>query len=134
VHVPLPHQEPFRFVSRLEELQGERARFAFDLPRLGETFGLRLSPELLCVEAMAQAAAAFHGLSGGDGEPEPGVLASVDKVRFHHPLPRPGDTLRLLVTRKKVFGPLVMLDGEVWLRHRMVAQAALVVKRGAASP
>jgi 3-hydroxymyristoyl/3-hydroxydecanoyl-(acyl carrier protein) dehydratase len=86
-------------------------------------------PELLSVEAMAQAAAAFHGLGKDTGASEHGLLASVDRVRFSGQA-RPGDRLTIKIRRKKVFGELVMLDGEVWVHHRMIAQGDIVVHRG----
>jgi len=128
--LPIPHAEPFRFVTRATDLQSDAGKFTWELPRQGETFGLRMFPQLLCVEAMAQAAAAFNGLSTGrDGDrPEGGTLASVDKVRFSG-APRPGDPLTIKVAVKKRFGDLVLLDGEVWVHHRMVASGELVVRR-----
>ncbi len=126
--LPIPHREPFRFVARAEAVAPDQAIFTYPVPTGGDSFALRMFPQLLCVEAMAQAAAAFHGL-GMQGDEEQGTLASVDKVRFVG-APRAGDTLVIKVFRKKVFGELVMFDGEVWVHHRMVAQAALVVRRG----
>lgn len=130
--LPIPHAEPFRFVGGVDELRSDAGAFSWRIPRTG-SFGLRMSPQLLCVEAMAQAAAAFHGLSGPDGgRPEGGTLASVDRVRFHGE-PRPGDELKIKIGIKKRFGDLVMLDGEVWIHHRLVAQAELVVRREVAA-
>jgi 3-hydroxymyristoyl/3-hydroxydecanoyl-(acyl carrier protein) dehydratase len=90
-------------------------------------------PELLAVEAMAQAAAAFHGLRLGSGgsaaAEERGTLASVDRARFNGRI-RPGDAITVKIKQKRIWGELVMLDGEVWVHHRMVAQAELVVRRG----
>ena len=127
--IPIPQQEPFRFVGRAEDVRDDAGLFTWDLPRHGETFGLRMFPQLVCVEAIAQAAAALHALTADDDERETGTLASVDKARFHG-APRPGDALTIKVAVKKRFGPLVMLDGEVWVHHRMVAQAEVVVRRG----
>ena len=125
--LPIPHREPFRFVTAAQTVHADQALFTHPIPRGGDTFALRMFPQLLCVEAMAQAAAAFHGLNA-DGEPEAGTLASVDKARFVG-VARPGDTLIIKVFRRKVFGDLVQFDGEVWVHHRMVAQAELVVRR-----
>jgi predicted hotdog family 3-hydroxylacyl-ACP dehydratase len=125
--LPIPHREPFRFVARAESVTADQGLFTYPFPKTGESFALRMFPQLLCVEAMAQAAAAFHGAHAGGG-PEAGTLASVDRVRFLG-APRPGDTLVIKVQRTKVFGDLVMFDGEVWVHHRMVAQAEIVVRR-----
>ena len=129
---PIPHREPFLFLSRLEATDGEEALFAYDMPRHSDSFSLKMFPSLLMVEAMAQAAAAFHGtkLAGEGGGEETGVLASVDKVRVSG-RPRPGDTLTIKVRRRKQYGPMVLLDGEVWVSHRLAASAELYVRRGA---
>lgn len=126
--LPIPHREPFLFVTEQEAVSDGEALFRYELPRMGDTFALRMFPELLTVEAMAQASAAFHGLNQEPGEVEQGVLASVDRVRFHG-RPNPGDALTIKIRKKKEFGALVMLDGEVWVHHRMVAQGEFVVRR-----
>jgi len=132
--LPIPQAEPFRFVGQVESLREETGRFSWTLPRAGATWGLRMAPQLLCVEAMAQAAAALNGLlaAGQGGPPEAGTLAKVDKVRFAGEV-RPGDPLTIKVAIRRRFGDLVLLDGEVWVHHRMVAQAELVVRREAGS-
>ena len=131
--LPIPHREPFLFLTRLEATDGDEALFRYDVPRSGDSFSLRMFPSLLMVEAMAQAAAAFHGvrtgLSGAPGETEQGLLASIDRVRVSGRF-RPGDPLTVKIRHKKRFGPMVMLDGEVWVHHRMLAQAQIVVRRG----
>lgn len=129
--LPIPHREPFRFVTCAQAVQADQGLFTYSVPRGGDSFALRLFPQLLCVEAMAQAAAAFHGMNSVGGA-ESGTLASVDKVKFVGAA-RPGDALVIKVFRKKVFGDLVMFDGEVWVHHRMVAQAELVVRRAPAA-
>jgi len=132
--LPIPHAEPFLFVGRAEEVRPDAGLFTWTLPRQGETFGLRMFPQLVCLEAMAQAAAALNGLTADrtSDRPEGGALAAFDKVRFHG-APRPGDTLTIKVAINRRFGALVMLDGEVWVHHRMVAQAELVVRSESAS-
>ncbi len=132
--LPIPHREPFLFLSRLDATDGEEALFSYDMPRQGDSFALRMFPSLLMVEAMAQAAAAFHGVqlrgAGDDGVEETGVLASVDKVRISG-RPRPGDRLTIKVRKKKAFGPMVLLEGEVWVSHRLACSAQIFVRRGA---
>lgn len=135
--LPIPHREPFLFLSRLEATDGEEALFSYDMPRQGDSFSLRMFPSLLMVEAMAQAAAAFHGVQMSadrdDDAEETGVLASVDKVRISA-RPRPGDRLTIKVRRKKAFGPMVLLEGEAWVSHRLACSAQIFVRRGAPEP
>lgn len=126
--LPIPHQSPFRFVDAALQCDDDGGRFSFEMPRVGDSFALRMSPTLVAIEAMAQAAAAWFGLRATDGRGEAGTLASVDKARFSGRA-RPGDPMTVLVRLKKRFGALVLLDGEVWVHHRLVAQAELVVRR-----
>ena len=130
--LPIPHREPFLFLTQLEATDGEEAIFSYEMPRHGDSFSLKMFPSLLMVEAMAQAAAAFHGVrrqEGGAAGVETGVLASVDKVRISG-RPRPGDRLTIKIARRKTFGPMVLLAGEVWVSHRLAASAEIYVRRG----
>ena len=129
---PIPHRAPFLFLSRAEGIVANEGLFSFEVPRKGECFSRRIFPQLQMVESMAQAAAAWHGLLAqqqGSREGEQGVLASIDRVKFHG-APQPGNTLVVKIRHKKTFGALVMLDGEVWRNHQLLAQAELVVRRG----
>jgi 3-hydroxymyristoyl/3-hydroxydecanoyl-(acyl carrier protein) dehydratase len=127
----IPHEEPFRFVRDIVAADAQAGVFSFEFPRTGESFALRMCPALLMVEAMAQGAAAWHGQGATAGDHVDGVLASVDKARFSG-RPRPGDPLTIKVRHKKSLGPLTMMEGEVWVHHRLLAQAELVVRRGVA--
>jgi 3-hydroxymyristoyl/3-hydroxydecanoyl-(acyl carrier protein) dehydratase len=129
--LPIPHREPFLFVSTVSGTTDREGLFLYEFPRRGDSWSRKLMPGLLMVEAMAQAAAAWHGLVHAKtaDAPETGLLASIDRVRLSG-RPRPGDRLTIKIRLKKTFGPMVMLDGEVWVHHRMLAQARLVVRRG----
>jgi 3-hydroxymyristoyl/3-hydroxydecanoyl-(acyl carrier protein) dehydratase len=131
VELPIPHREPFLFLSVVSGTTEDEGLFLYEFPRTGDSWSRKLMPGLLMVEAMAQAAAAWHGLvsSKTAGGPETGLLASVDGVRVSG-RPRPGDRLTIKIRAKKKFGAMAMLDGEVWVHHRMFAQARLVVRRG----
>ena len=128
--LPIPHTPPFRFLDALVERDDDGAVFRYRVPAEGDSFALRMFPALLLVEALAQAAAAWHGLTAAaDGGVEQGVLASVDKVRVHG-RPRPGQALRLRVRQRKVFGAMVLLDGQVKSEEGVMLQAEIVVRRG----
>ncbi len=129
--LPIPHRDPFLFLSTVSGTDEAGGLFLYDVPRSGDSWSRRLLPGLLMVEAMAQAAAAWHGLANAaaGGDPETGLLASVDGVRVSG-RPRPGDRLTIKIRKTKAFGPMVMLDGEVWVHHRMLAQGKIVVRRG----
>lgn len=125
----IPHAEPFRFLGAVDESLPGAGRFSWRFPDSGDGFALKLAPQLVCVEAMAQAAAALFGSQAGGGtDGEGGVLASVDRVRFSG-APQPGDPLTVMVSVRKRFGDLALIDGEVRVHHRLVAQAELAVRR-----
>ena len=130
MELPIPHSQPFRFLSTVSGYDDAGGLFLYDVPRDGDSWSRKLTPGLLLVEAMAQASAAWHGLiSAADGDTETGLLASVDGVRFSG-RPRPGDRLTIKIMAKKSFGAMAMLEGEVWVHHRMLAQGKIVVRRG----
>ncbi len=129
--LPIPHRDPFLFLSTVSGTDAAGGLFLYEVPREGDSWSRRLLPGLLMVEAMAQAAAAWHGIAHAtdEGATETGLLASVDGVRVSG-RPRPGDRLTIKIRAKKSFGPMAMLDGEVWVHHRMLAQGKIVVRRG----
>jgi 3-hydroxymyristoyl/3-hydroxydecanoyl-(acyl carrier protein) dehydratase len=127
--LPIPHRPPFLFVTQVVDTSEDGGRFSYEMPRHGDSFALRMFPELLTLEAMAQAAAAFHGLrEAGQGD-EHGLLAALDRVRFSGQA-SPGDVLDIRIRCRKVFGELVLLDAEVWVQERKISEAEIVVRRG----
>ena len=124
--LPIPHRPPFLFLTRIDERGADAGLYSYEFPRQGDSFSLRMFPELLTVEAMTQAAVAFHGsVNEGCGGRYP-LLASLDRVRFSGQA-RPGDRLTIKIRYKEVSAELVTLDGEVWVHHRMISQAEIVL-------
>ncbi|MEE2828577.1 MAG: hypothetical protein VX498_05285 [Myxococcota bacterium] len=119
---------PFRFLSRVEAIYPNEGLFSYDLPRQAETWGLRIFPQLLCAESLVQAAQLFLQLSAGEVPAWNSDLRSIDldQVRFNG-APRPGDRLVLKLRVAEPATAEAQIDGEVWVHHRMVAQARMVV-------
>lgn len=128
----LPHQPPFRFVTRLTtitpmsrgsgawEMTGEEAFFAGHFP------GQPLVPGVLISEALAQLA----GLVGTDpaGPHRPGRLAHID-VRFRQPVAPPA-TLMLHASLTQSVEALQHFDVRAEHDGTLVAEGQLTLARG----
>jgi len=121
----LPHRFPFLFVDRLLEMEPERRAVAiknvsFDEPVFQGHFpGLPIFPGVLLLECMAQTSGLCFGESDND---RIGLLASVEKARFYHPV-RPGDQLRIetvIVGMRHGFGKA---EGKVFVGDQLAAAA-----------
>jgi hypothetical protein len=104
------------FVSEELARYPSEAMFRFDLPRLGDTWALRIFPQLVCMESVLQCAQRFWSCRAGSVE--------VDRLRFTGS-PRPGDSLLVKLRRVESGGSSATLSVEVWVHHRMVAQGQL---------
>lgn len=104
------------FVSEELARYPKEAMFRFDLPRHGDTWALRIFPQLLCMESLLQCAERYlDRLPGG---------LEVDRIRFTGS-PRPGDSLLVKLRRIDSTDSLLRLSVEVWIHHRMVAQGRI---------
>ena len=128
----LPHQDPFRFVSRIVSLDagvagegtwevvGSEAFFAGHFP------GMPLVPGVLIAEALAQ----FSGLVGPDNGSRSGKLASVD-VRFEAPVTPPA----MIVLKSKLLramGDLQLFEVSAEVGGKTVASGTLALSRPSA--
>src|SRR4051794_27733516 len=131
----LPHQSPFRFVSKITEMRdgdsaegvwsvsGSEAFFAGHFP------GRPLVPGVLIVEALAQ----LSGLAGPsvatDGGAEEGKLAHAD-VRFDEAVAPPAEiTLKSKLTR--AVGALQQFNVEAWANGVVAARGSITLHRTA---
>jgi 3-hydroxyacyl-[acyl-carrier-protein] dehydratase len=129
----LPHQPPFRFVSRIVELRegnsaegvwavaGTEAFFAGHFP------GQPLVPGVLIAEALAQ----LSGLAGpsvaANGSGEEGKLAHVD-IRFEKAIAPPVEIV-LKTKLSRAMGALQQFDVEASAAGTVVARGSLTLHR-----
>ncbi|RME15503.1 MAG: 3-hydroxyacyl-[acyl-carrier-protein] dehydratase FabZ [Bdellovibrio sp.] len=133
----LPHRYPFLLVDKVIEIS--------DLPESGQRVGRTIKaiknvtinepfftghfpgrpimPGVLIVEAMAQASAL---LCYRPIDPELKIsIASIKEARFRVPVV-PGDTLELHARVLKDRGQMVLLDNQVYVQGRLVAEAQIL--------
>ena len=126
----LPHREPFRFVSRINEVKpGESAQGVWCVTGSEPFFaghfpGNPLVPGVLIAEALAQVA----GIAGsGHGVPDVGKLAHVD-VRFEKAVTPPADIV-LHAKLARSMPPMQLFD--VWAEQngQQIARGSLTLNR-----
>jgi 3-hydroxyacyl-[acyl-carrier-protein] dehydratase len=128
----LPHREPFRFISRIVELQpgksgeaiwtltGSEAFFAGHFP------GRPIVPGVLIAEALAQ----LSGLVGpSEGAGNQGMLAHLD-IRFEQPAAPPAE-IRLRSQLSRVMGTLQQFEVAAMVGPTTVARGTLALNRPA---
>jgi 3-hydroxyacyl-[acyl-carrier-protein] dehydratase len=124
----LPHQPPFRFVSRVTQIKaGESAEGVWqvngDEPFFAGHFpGNPLVPGVLIAEALAQLAGVIAPESGAGGK-----LAHVD-VRFDRPVAPPAQ-IHLHAQLTRSLGPLQLFDVIARVGDATVARGALALHR-----
>jgi 3-hydroxyacyl-[acyl-carrier-protein] dehydratase len=123
----LPHQPPFRFLTRIDSLErGVRARGAW-IVRGDEDFlrghfpGEPLVPGVLIGEALAQLSGVIGVELGA-----PGRLAHID-VRFRAGVAPPAE-LQLVSSRVRSLGALAMYDVAARVNGDIVAEGRIVLR------
>jgi 3-hydroxyacyl-[acyl-carrier-protein] dehydratase len=127
----LPHRDPFRFISRVVEVQpGKSAKGIWalkgDEPFFAGHFpGRPIVPGVLITEALAQLA----GFTAPPGTPERGALAQMD-VRLEKPVVPPAE-IELNATLTRMMGALQLCQVEARVAGEVVARGSLTLARGA---
>lgn len=126
----LPHQEPFRFVTRVTQIvpgqsaegqwqvSGKEAFFAGHFP------GRPIVPGVLLAEALAQIA----GIAGATEATTVGALAHVD-VRFEQPISPPA-TITLAASLTRRLGAIQQFDVVAGIGDRIAARGTLALHLG----
>ena len=127
----LPHQPPFLFLHEAS-LEGDGAQGSYaisgDEPFLeGHFKDEPIFPASLMLESLGQLAVLYILRSGKTelavaSEAGKAYFVSADGVRCHR-ICRPGDTLKLKVTLKKVHPPLAVFSGSIIVNSERVAVA-----------
>lgn len=127
----LPHQEPFRFLTAITDLDpGVRAQGRWQVTRdepflAGHFPGRPLVPGALIAEAMAQLAGVVICSATQRDPASPATLAHFD-VRFRHPVTPPAEiVLRARLDRS--MGALHRLDVEASCGDRAIADGSIVL-------
>jgi 3-hydroxyacyl-[acyl-carrier-protein] dehydratase len=128
----IPHRPPFLMIERIEELVLDtravgRKAVSIDQPYLqGNIPGRPILPGVLIVEALAQTAAvlAIETFRGRAEEITP-YFISINRARFRRPV-RPGDSLRLEVTRDHGRGNVWKVGGRALVGNDLVAEATFM--------
>ncbi len=129
----LPHQPPFRFISRVIDVQPEKsARGIWELDGTESFFaghfpGRPIVPGVLIGEALAQ----LSGLAGPTKHGSQGKLAKMD-LRFEHPVAPPAQIM-LESTLEAEFGPLQSFTVIARFGEVVVAHGSLTLHRGDSS-
>lgn len=134
LHTLLPHRWPFLMIDRLIDCVAfERATGIKNVTNSEPWFqghfpGDPIMPGVLIIECMAQSAAALVCASRGRaGRGDMVYFMSVDEARFRKPV-RPGDTLRLEVSKQKQRLGVYRFAGRATVEGDLVAAAVFSAK------
>lgn len=125
----IPHRYPFLLVDRVIDAVADKSAVGIKAVTINDPYfrGLPqhqlVMPGVLIIEAMAQTAAVLvvHTL-GSDASGKLVYFMGLNGVRFHRPV-RPGDELRLKVSKVRSFGPTSKIRGEATVGDKLVAEA-----------
>ncbi len=132
VYEAIPHREPFLFVDRIVEQEGERIvterTVRADEPHFqGHYPGAPLMPGVLICEACFQSGALLLAGSAGasDASRKP-VLTRILEAKFRG-MVRPGDVMRVEVSRDEIMGDAHVMSGRVDVAGKNVLRVKFIV-------
>ena len=117
----LPHRPPWRLVDRVLARETSRVECVKLLASADPLLFHDELPELLVVEALAQAAAC---LNAGQLGRHRGLLVAASHFEFQGRA-RAGETVRLVATKEAALGALLRFSGEAFAGERMLARGQL---------
>jgi 3-hydroxymyristoyl/3-hydroxydecanoyl-(acyl carrier protein) dehydratase len=117
----LPHRAPWLLVDRIVARQESTVVVEKQLSPNDPLLADGTLPEVLVLEALAQAAACLH--TEGMGRHR-GMLVAVTKFEVHDQA-RAGETLALKATREATMGKLHRVSGTATVGERMIASAQM---------
>lgn len=126
----LPHRYPMLLVDRIVECDDESRIVGIKNVTVNEPFfqghfpDYPVMPGVLIIEAMAQVACilSLRILKKGGGEPV--LFTGIDKVKFRRPV-RPGDCLRLELTKIKQRNTLFRFQGRAYVEGSLAAEGTV---------
>jgi len=125
----IPHRYPFLMIDRVRDIHPGESAIGIKNVTINEQFflghfpGKPVMPGVLMIEAMAQTAAVVVALTMADeAEDKIVYFMTVDNARFRKPV-TPGDTLELLVKKKRRRGNVWKFDGTADVGGTVVAEA-----------
>lgn len=127
----LPHRLPFRFVDSIKQVDETSGEFSLLLEQSDKRLIDGVISPLLLVEALAQSAAAFHGIAkerAGAKEPESGMLVQIDSAQFLKAASS-GFEIGLRIERTHELGALVRFKGAATQQDEVLVEAVFTVAR-----
>jgi 3-hydroxyacyl-[acyl-carrier-protein] dehydratase len=125
----IPHRTPLLLIDRVEDIISDQEATGIKAVSMGEPFfvghfpDFPVMPGVLIVEALAQTAACMVAVTLGDATKGKLVFfTTIEKARFRTPV-RPGDMMRLHVTKTAAKGPLWKFSGVTSVDGKTVAEA-----------
>ncbi|TSC23866.1 3-hydroxyacyl-ACP dehydratase FabZ [Corallococcus sp. Z5C101001] len=134
----LPHRYPMLMVDRIDDLRPGEFAEGIKCVTANEPFFQGHFPEhpimpgVLIVESMAQVAGvmlrarSLPAPEAGSKPARPGVMASIQRMRFRRPVV-PGDQLRVRATHLKSLGTIHQVKVEALVGEELVADGELML-------
>jgi 3-hydroxymyristoyl/3-hydroxydecanoyl-(acyl carrier protein) dehydratase len=117
----LPHRPPWLLVDQVIAREAQRVECVKQLAGADPLLFNAELPELLLIEALAQAAAC---LNAGQLGRHRGLLVAATQFEFHGRA-RAGETVRLCATKEAALGALLRFSGEAFVGERLLARGKL---------
>ena len=131
----IPHRYPFLLVDRVTECDMESRIVGIKNVTVNEPFfsghfpEFPVMPGVLIIEAMAQVACILAAKIINKEGHSSVFFTGIDKAKFRHPV-RPGDQLRLELTKVKQRGSLFRFQGSAFVKDKLAAECTIQAMLG----